>query len=82
MVATVLALVIGYALTRHIPIMPLVSAIIVLVFGSLTLYLQDETFIKIKPTIIYVLFGAVLLGGQLMGKPLLAMVFDQVVPPQ
>jgi intracellular septation protein len=78
MVATVLALVIGYALTRHIPIMPLVSAIIVLVFGSLTLYLQDETFIKIKPTIIYVLFGAVLLGGQLMGKPLLAMVFDSV----
>src|SRR5215469_14444262 len=54
------------------------TAVIVLVFGSLTLYLQDETFIKIKPTIIYVLFGAVLLGGQLMGKPLLAMVFDQV----
>lgn len=78
MVATVLALVIGYVLTKHVPIMPLVSAVIVLVFGSLTLYLQDETFIKIKPTIIYVLFGGVLLGGQLMGKPLLAMVFDQV----
>ena len=78
MVATVLALAIGYLLTKHVPIMPLISAVIVLVFGSLTLYLQDETFIKIKPTIIYVLFGAVLLGGQLMGKPLLAMVFDQV----
>ena len=47
-------------------------------FFVLTLYLQDETFIKIKPTIIYVLFGAILLGGQIMGKPLLAMVFDQV----
>src|SRR6516165_4810696 len=74
MIATVLALAIGYLLTRHIPIMPLVSAIIVLVFGSLTLYLQDDTFIKIKPTIIYALFGAVLLGGQLMGKQLLAIV--------
>jgi intracellular septation protein len=78
MAATVIALVAGYALTRHVPVMPLVSAIVVLIFGSLTLYLQDETFIKIKPTIIYLLFGAVLLGGQLMGKPLLAMVFDQV----
>jgi intracellular septation protein len=78
MIATVLALAIGYLLTRHIPIMPLVSAVIVLVFGSLTLYLQDDTFIKIKPTIIYALFGAVLLGGQLMGKQLLAIVFDQV----
>jgi len=78
MAATVVALVAGYALTRHVPVMPLVSAIVVLIFGGLTLYLQDETFIKIKPTIIYILFGAILLGGQLMGKPLLAMVFDQV----
>ena len=78
MAATVVALVAGYVLTRHVPVMPLVSAIVVLIFGGLTLYLQDETFIKIKPTIIYILFGAILLGGQLMGKPLLAMVFDQV----
>ena len=78
MAATVVALVAGYALTRHVPVMPLVSAIVVLIFGGLTLYLQDETFIKIKPTIIYILFGAILLGGQMMGKPLLAMVFDQV----
>jgi intracellular septation protein len=78
MAATVVALATGYALTRHVPVMPLVSAIVVLIFGGLTLYLQDETFIKIKPTIIYILFGAILLGGQMMGKPLLAMVFDQV----
>lgn len=78
MAATVVALVAGYVLTRHLPVMPLVTAIVVLIFGGLTLYLQDETFIKIKPTIIYVLFGAILLGGQFMGKPLLAMVFDQV----
>jgi len=46
------------------------------VFGGLTLFLQDETFIKLKPTIIYLLFAAVLVGGLIMRKPLLAMVFD------
>ncbi|HEU4356879.1 MAG TPA: septation protein A [Xanthobacteraceae bacterium] len=78
MVAVVVALVASYALTRRLPIMPLVTAIIVLVFGTLTLLLHDEHFIKLKPTIIYVLFGAVLLGGLAAGKPLLGMVFDSV----
>ena len=72
------ALAIGYVLTRHLPVMPLVTAIIVVVFGGLTLALQNETFIKLKPTIIYVLFGAVLLGGLAFRKPLLGMVFDSV----
>ena len=58
--------------------MPLITAIVVVVFGGLTLILQDETFIKLKPTIIYVLFGAVLLGGLAFGKPLLGLVFDSV----
>jgi len=78
MVSVVLALAVSYALTRHLPAMPLITAIIVLVFGSLTLLLHDEHFIKLKPTIIYVLFGAVLLGGLAAGKPLLGMVFDSV----
>jgi intracellular septation protein len=78
MVAIVAALVVSYALTRRLPIMPVVSAIIVLVFGSLTLALHDETFIKLKPTLIYALFGAVLLGGLALNKPLLASVFDTV----
>ena len=78
MAAIVIALAIGYALTRHLPVMPLVTAIIVLVFGSLTLVLHDELFIKLKPTIIYVLFGGVLVGGLAFGKPLLGMVFDSV----
>jgi len=73
-----LALVVGYVLTRHLPVMPVVTAIVVVVFGALTLILQDETFIKLKPTIIYVLFAAVLLGGLAFGKPLLGMVFDSV----
>jgi intracellular septation protein len=78
MVAVLLALAASYVLTRRLPAMPLVTAVIVLVFGSLTLVLHDEHFIKIKPTIIYVLFGAVLLSGLAVGKPLLGMVFDSV----
>ena len=76
--AVLIALGVGYALTRHLPVMPVVTAVIVVVFGGLTLALQNETFIKLKPTIIYVLFGAVLLGGLAFGKPLLGMVFDSV----
>jgi intracellular septation protein len=78
MVAILAALVISYALTRHLPVMPVVTAVVVLVFGSMTLVLHDETFIKLKPTIIYLLFAATLGGGLVFNKPLLAMVFDAV----
>ena len=78
MVAILVALAVSYALTRHLPVMALVTAVIVVVFGSLTLVLHDDTFIKMKPTIIYVLFGVLLLGGLWLNKPLLAMVFDSV----
>ncbi len=63
MVAVLVALAVSYALTRHSPMMPVVTAVIVLVFGGLTLFLHDDLFIKLKPTIIYVLFGGTLLGG-------------------
>jgi intracellular septation protein len=79
MAAIVVALVVSYALTRRLPVMAVVSAVIVLVFGSLTLVLQDELFIKLKPTIIYALFGAVLAGGLLLGRSLLGMVLDSVL---
>ena len=78
MVAILVALVVSYALTRHLPVMAMVTAVIVVVFGGLTLVLHDETFIKMKPTIIYVLFGGLLLGGLWFNKPLLAIVFDAV----
>ena len=78
MAAILAALAISYALTRRLPVMALVSAVIVTVFGGLTLVLHDETFIKVKPTIIYGLFGATLLFGLLTRKPLLEMVFDSV----
>jgi intracellular septation protein len=58
--------------------MPVVTAIIVVIFGGLTLILHDATFIKVKPTIIYALFGAALIGGLLFNKPLLGVVFDSL----
>ena len=76
MIATAVALVVSRILTGTLPIMPLVSGVIVLVFGALTLYLHDETFIKMKPTIVNTLFGATLLGGLFFGKSLLGYVFD------
>src|ERR1700716_2342793 len=78
MATIVAALAVSYALTRHIAIMPVVTALIVLVFGSLTLVFHHEPLIKAKPTIIYTLFGATLIGGYLLGKPLLAIVFDSM----
>jgi intracellular septation protein len=78
MVAALAALAVAYALTRHVAVMPLVTAVVVLVFGTATLVLHDETFIKLKPTIIYVLFAAVLAGGLFFNKPLLGMLFDSV----
>jgi intracellular septation protein len=78
MAATLIALAISYVLTRHVAIMPLVTAVIVLVFGGLTLVLHDALFIKLKPTIIYVLFGGALVVGLMLGKPLLGLLFDSV----
>ncbi|MEM6846848.1 MAG: septation protein A [Pseudomonadota bacterium] len=80
MVATVIALCISLALYRKIPVMPLVSGIVVIVFGGLTLYLQNDLFIKMKPTIVNSLFAFVLLGGLLIfHRPLLKFVFDSMI---
>ena len=71
MAATAGALVTSLAVARRVPLMPLITAGVVAVFGGLTLALQDETFIKIKPTIVQLLFAAILLGGLAFGRPLL-----------
>ena len=76
MAATAVALIASWILMRTLPIMPLVSGIVVFVFGALTLYLQDDEFIKMKPTIVNTLFGVILLGGLAFGKSLLGYVFD------
>jgi len=78
MAAVVAALLVSYFMTGQWPVMPVVTAIVVLVFGGLTLALHDETFIKLKPTIIYTLFGGTLLGGYIFDKSFLAIVLDSV----
>jgi len=78
MVTIVAAMGVSYALTRHVPPMAIVSAVLVVGFGGLTLLLQDDTFVKVKTSLIYALFAVVLLGGLLLGRSLLAMVFDSV----
>ncbi|WEZ82147.1 septation protein A [Rhizobium sp. 32-5/1] len=75
MIATAIALSASWLLTRSLPIMPLISGVVVFIFGALTLYLQNDTFIKVKPTIVNALFGTILLGGLLFGKSLLGYVF-------
>jgi intracellular septation protein len=78
MVAIVAAMIASYVVTRHVPVMTLVTGAIVIVFGTLTLALHDETFIKVKPTIIYGLFAATLGGGLLFGRSFIAVMFDQM----
>ena len=78
MAAVVLALVVSYSLTRSVPMMALLSTVVVIVFGGLTLILHDAMFIKLKPTIIYTLFGTILLAGLAVGRPLLTVVFHEV----
>ena len=78
MVAIVAAMIASYVVTKHVPMMALVTGAVVLVFGTLTLVLHDETFIKMKPTIVYSLFAAVLGGGLLFGRSFIAIMFDQM----
>jgi intracellular septation protein len=78
MVAVIIAMVASYVVTKHVPMMAIVTAVVVIVFGSLTLLLHDETFIKMKPTIVYALFAAILGGGLLFGRSFIAIMFDQV----
>jgi intracellular septation protein len=76
MVAIVAALIVQFILIRRLPILPIVTAVIVLVFGALTIWLHNDTFIKVKPTIIYTMFGAILFVGLATGRPLLESVLE------
>ena len=79
MVMTMVSLAVSYAIERRLPIMPLVSGVFVLGFGTLTLLLQDEDFIKLKPTITNSLFAVILFGGLAFGRPLLRPLFGSVM---
>jgi len=76
--AMVVSLALSWLILKKIAVMPLVTGVVVLVFGGLTLWLQDDMFIKMKPTITNLLFGSVLLGGLLFGQSLLKYVFGDV----
>ena len=76
MAAVVVTLGVSYAMLRRIPVMPLVTAVIVLIFGSLTLVFHDATLIKIKPTVLYLLFAAALFVGLALKRPILKILFD------
>jgi intracellular septation protein len=78
MIATTVALVVSRFKFGRIPVMPLVSGFFVLSFGGLTLYFQEEYFIKIKPTIVNLLFSVILFGGLLAGHSLLRYLFGEV----
>ena len=80
MAATAVALAISLYFERRVPMMPVITAVIVGNFGGLTLWLDDEMFIKLKPTIVQGLIAAVLLGGLLFGKPLLRPVMGAAWP--
>jgi len=79
MAATAIALPASWIITRQLPVMPLVSGAFILAFGGLTLALADDTFIKLKPTIVNLLFAAILAGGQALGLPLLQKLLGAVL---
>lgn len=76
-VAVLVALVLSYVIERRLSPMPLITALLVVIFGGLTLYLRNDVFIKMKPTVLYGFFGAVLLGGLVFNRLFIKYVFAQ-----
>lgn len=79
MACVVVALIVSWVMTKHLPVMPVVTCVAVVFFGALTFLFQDELFIKLKPTIVNSMFGIILLGALAFGKPLLPIVLDSVM---
>ena len=79
MVCVVVTLLVSWILTRHLPVMPVVTAVAVVFFGALTFLFQSDTFIKMKPTFVNIIFGSALLGALWFGKLLLPIVLDSVM---
>jgi intracellular septation protein len=79
MAATAISLAVSWAVTRKLAMMPLIGAVFVALFGALTLWLHDETFIKVKVSLINALFGAILLGGLFFGQTFLKFVMGEAI---
>jgi intracellular septation protein len=76
MVTVLVTLVVSYIKLRRLPLMPMVTAVIVLVFGGMGLFFHNDTFIKIKPTVLYCLFSGALFFGLAFRRPMLEIMFD------
>ncbi|MGA8171792.1 MAG: septation protein A [Methylocystis sp.] len=76
MVSVLVTLGVAWSITRRLPVMPVVTAVLLMIFGGLTFLLQDEAFIKMKVTILYTLFGGALIGALWFDRLLLPIVFD------
>jgi intracellular septation protein len=79
MIATAVALAVSWLLVRRLATVPLVGAVFVAIFGGLTLWLQDETFIKVKVTLVNVLFGSILLIGVRFNRQFLKMLLGEAL---
>lgn len=79
MLATVIALAVSWTCTRRLALVPLIGAVFVAVFGGLTLWLQNDTFIKVKVTLVNLLFGTVLLSGLAFRKQFLKLVLGEAL---
>ena len=82
MIATIIAVIFWYFIEKKIPVMPTVGAIIILVFGGLPLYFNNDVFFKMKPTIINLLFAGILFAGNLMNKQLLKLLLGEALKLQ
>ena len=79
MAATAVALAVSWTLTRRLALVPLIGAVFVAVFGGLTLWLQNDTFIKVKVTLVNAMFGSILLIGLYFGKQFLKLVLGEAL---
>lgn len=77
MVAAVASVALGWHFEKKLSPIPLITAILVLIAGGLTLYLRNDVFIKMKPTVLYVIFGATLLGGLRFNRLFIKYVFAE-----
>ena len=80
--AILISLIASWVMTRHLPKMAVITAIVVVVFGGLTLWLRDGTFIKMKPTIIYLIFAGILGFGLMRGQSYLRYLMGEMMPLQ
>lgn len=82
MIATAVSLIVSRILLKRIPLMPMVTGVFVLIFGSLTIYLRNPTFIYIKPTILYLMFAGALAGGLFFRRLLLKNLLSEAMQMQ